>query len=199
MYNCECGRTFEKAQSLNAHFSHCLVHRKGKPDSRQFVREGKMAGWEKFSKEDKSTFASKGAKRARSGRKLTSSHKEKLSLYRSKALENNELHCKWYDLNGVKVQGSWEFRFGIFLNEQKIDWRREKLKYDVHRHYTPDFFLPVYNLYIEVKGWWKTRDREKMEKVLKEHNIDIRTVSLKELEDLENGKTTILDLPRMAG
>ena len=34
LYRCECGREFEKHQSLNVHFSHCLIHRKGKPLNR---------------------------------------------------------------------------------------------------------------------------------------------------------------------
>ena len=30
---CECGKTFDKPQSLNSHYRHCLVHRNGKePD-----------------------------------------------------------------------------------------------------------------------------------------------------------------------
>jgi hypothetical protein len=28
---CECGRKFDKSQSLNSHYRHCLVHRGGKP------------------------------------------------------------------------------------------------------------------------------------------------------------------------
>ena len=27
LYKCECGREFQKAQSLNAHFCFCLVHK----------------------------------------------------------------------------------------------------------------------------------------------------------------------------
>jgi hypothetical protein len=32
---CECGKTFEKAQSLNAHYRHCLIHRNGEPVNRK--------------------------------------------------------------------------------------------------------------------------------------------------------------------
>ncbi len=35
------------------------------------------------------------------------------------------------------------------------------------RCYTPDFYLPEYDLYIEVKGRWWGRDREKMDIVMK--------------------------------
>ena len=33
MYQCECGRKFEKPQSLNSHFARCTIHRNGKPIS----------------------------------------------------------------------------------------------------------------------------------------------------------------------
>ena len=29
-FTCECGRTFDNAQSLNAHYRWCLIHRNGK-------------------------------------------------------------------------------------------------------------------------------------------------------------------------
>ena len=37
------------------------------------------------------------------------------------------------------------------------------------RHYTPDFYLPEYDVLLEVKGHWWGRDREKMDIVLKTH------------------------------
>lgn len=192
-YVCECGREFVKAQSLNGHYSHCKIHcailQKDVP-----VRK---TGFHTASAEER-TFRSKKGKLTmkESGisltRKLSFAHKQKLSLYRSKAMENNELHCKWYEVDGKKVQGTWEKRVAERLCDLSIKWERVRLQYDGHRHYTPDFFLPELNLYIEVKGWWKSSDHRKMEAVLKEHSIDIRVIekesdlSTFEIDKLQN-------------
>ena len=42
LYRCECGKEFIKAQSLNAHFAFCLIHKKaiGKP---AIIAESKRA------------------------------------------------------------------------------------------------------------------------------------------------------------
>ena len=53
-----------------------------------------------------------------------------------------------------------------------IKWDRTIIKYG-HRRYTPDFYLPEYNMYIEVKGFMRDRDKTKMWKVIEEHDIDI--------------------------
>lgn len=30
VYICECGKQYHNAQSMNAHYSHCIIHRNGK-------------------------------------------------------------------------------------------------------------------------------------------------------------------------
>lgn len=49
LYICECGRQFEKSQSLNAHFSHCKIHREciGKDISDEYFikRQKKNIKW----------------------------------------------------------------------------------------------------------------------------------------------------------
>jgi hypothetical protein len=81
--------------------------------------------------------------------------------------------CKWYEVNGIKVQGRWERDFAIYLNTQTIRWQRPKyLKYvkeGTVRRYTPDFYLPDKNLYIEIKGRWWGDDRNKMNLVISQH------------------------------
>ena len=48
MYICKCGSKFEKQNSLNAHFSHCLIHRNGKiPINRFKGRENWNKGLKK--------------------------------------------------------------------------------------------------------------------------------------------------------
>jgi len=36
--------------------------------------------------------------------------------------------------------------------------------------YTPDFYLPEFNTYIEIKGYWRIKAKRKMKKFLKIYN-----------------------------
>lgn len=97
--------------------------------------------------------------------------KERVSKWMS---ENNPGgKSKWYEVNGIKVQGTWERDFAHLLTEQNIKWQRGKpIPYiisDNKKHYTPDFYLPEYNVYIEIKGHWWGNDREKMDCVIEQH------------------------------
>jgi len=80
---------------------------------------------------------------------------------------------KWFEVAGKKVQGTWERDFALFLEENQVEWIRCKpLTYvldDKERKYTPDFYLPKYNLYVEIKGYWWGNDKKKMEAVIKQH------------------------------
>lgn len=80
---------------------------------------------------------------------------------------------KWFELDGKKVQGTWELNFAIHCNENGIAWERCKpWKYVMDgkvRNYTPDFYIPSKNLYIEIKGRWWGDDRRKMDCVIEQH------------------------------
>ena len=93
---------------------------------------------------------------------------EKLSI------NNKGGRSKWYEVAGQKVQGTWERNVALKFEELGIKWIKLKtnkgtLEYvmdDKVRCYTPDFYLPEYNVFLEVKGCWWGRDREKMDIVL---------------------------------
>lgn len=136
------------------------------------------------------------------GKKHTEESKEKMSERRINYLENNDNHSKWYLFNNgernIKVQGTWEKRFAEYIINNNIKWNRFAIKYDGHRRYTPDFYLLDFDIYIEVKGWMKDRDIDKMHRFLKDHpNCDIRLVdSLDTFKKLENNLITILELEK---
>ena len=119
------------------------------------------------------------------GKKHTKETKQKISNSRS---ENNNgyIKTKYYPIfspfmnRTINVQGTWEFKYATYLNENNINWIRTRtvnLKYKlsendyVHTYY-PDFYLTDTDEYIEVKGfWWKSKDgrvddKRKMDKVL---------------------------------
>jgi hypothetical protein len=125
----------------------------------------------------------------RIGRRLTDAEKTKLSLRQS--LHNSGGKSKWFEVNGIKVQGTWERDFALKLNESRIEWSRGT-SFIYHRdnkekRYTPDFYLPSIDRFIEIKGVWWGSDKEKMSLVigqnifLKTHLILIEKAQFKEI------------------
>jgi hypothetical protein len=121
------------------------------------------------------------------GKHLSKEHKEILSLKRSKAIEElgrgGFKHIKWYKITNIQnqefiVRGKWELKVANLLNANNIVWiRKIYLKYEdekgVLKTYTPDFYLLNYNKYIEVKGYFSVKDKQKIEKVLQKNKINL--------------------------
>lgn len=65
----------------------------------------------------------------------------------------------------VWMRSGWEVKVADYLTKYGIDWyyEYEWLAVGLDKNYLPDFFLPIQNLYIEVKGRKKKKDMEKFE------------------------------------
>ena len=111
-----------------------------------------------------------------SGRPHTEEAKQKIS--RALSINNKGGRCKWYEVSGQKVQGTWERDFAVRLDEMGIAWKKitqkkDTLQYtmnDKTRHYSPDFYLEEFDTYIEIKGRWWGDDKKKMECVMEQHS-----------------------------
>ena len=98
----------------------------------------------------------------------------KKNISRRMSVKNNGGRSKWYEVAGQKCQGTWERNVALKFEELGIEWQKLKIHKDILeyimdgqiRSYTPDFYLPAYNVFLEVKGHWWGRDREKMDIVL---------------------------------
>ena len=121
----------------------------------------------------------------------------KRALSEMSSLNNKGGRCKWYGVNGIKVQGTWERDIATVLTEKCILWLKPKttnhsLKYEIGgkiKTYTPDFYLIKENIYLEVKGHWWGNDKEKMECVLDQHpNIDIRIIEETQYKKIMGGE-----------
>ena len=107
------------------------------------------------------------------GKNHTDETKRKISQKLS--INNKGGRSKWYEVAGQKVQGTWERNVALKFEELGIEWKKLKTNRDVLEYimdnkvrcYTPDFYLPAYDVFLEVKGHWWGRDREKMDIVLK--------------------------------
>jgi hypothetical protein len=67
--------------------------------------------------------------------------------------------------DGIKFQGSWELKFYQWCKNNGVRCNRnvEGFEYEWNgiRMYYPDFYLPKYQVYIEVKGYRTERDNAK--------------------------------------
>lgn len=67
---------------------------------------------------------------------------------------------------GIPLHGTWELKYAKYLDEMGIVWVRntDSFSYryeDKERRYTPDFYLPETDRYVEVKGYKTKKDDAK--------------------------------------
>lgn len=124
--------------------------------------------------------------------------KARKELSERQALNNSGGKSKWFEINGQKVQGTYELLFAQKLEEQNIIWEKVKtnnriFKYKIgekEKSYAPDFYLPELDLFIEIKGFWWGNDEEKM-LTIKEQHLDKRLIVIFGIEKLKQISTDI--------
>jgi len=62
---------------------------------------------------------------------------------------------------GHNFRSRLEARWAVFFNEMTIEWEYEKHKFS---RYTPDFYLPRFDVFLEVKPLWNVADVERAKK-----------------------------------
>ena len=127
----------------------------------------------------------------------THSEETKKKISEKLSLNNKGGKTKWYEVNGIKVQGTWERNVAQFMTENKIDWIKpttntHSFRYEmdgVKKTYTPDFFLIDYNIYLEIKGYWWGKDKDKMKCVLEQHpTANIKVIEKEDYYKILNGE-----------
>lgn len=98
---------------------------------------------------------------------------------------------KMYAFEGQTFKGKWELLVAKCLSSANIEYTNEitpfVYSWENGEHlYFPDFYLPSMDLYIEVKGYERERDRCKWKSV--KNLIVLKSSQIKELE---NGKSII--------
>lgn len=175
-YECPyCKRLFNSRFGYASHSPRCKLNPKYDEQDvqRRYERQGKT--WSHICQIDKS--------KTTLGKHLSKETRQKISLARSKNL-NEDLKSgrrkdvKWYKVKNIvgqefTVRGHWEENVAIKLNELNILWTRNKwIEYfdgDIVRHYNPDFYLDLFDAYVEVKGYYPPEDQKKMKLVLDQH------------------------------
>lgn len=110
---------------------------------------------------------------ALTGMPKSESHKKKISELKTGSKNPNfGKKCKsgkrnWYtcpDGKVVSMRSYWEASFADYLNKNSIDWQYESKTFNLPdgSAYTPDFFLPQTNEWVEVKGWYREEHKQKI-------------------------------------
>jgi len=135
--------------------------------------------------------------KAHKGKIISKEQREKLSFHRSKILEEMGVGgfktIKWYKVKNIKgeefiLRGKWELNVAEILNNNEIYWiRKVYIQYidsdGIIRTYTPDFYLPNLNRYIEVKGYFSEKDQNKIQRVKKQNDINLILIREKDFNE----------------
>lgn len=137
------------------------------------------------------------------GRKFTDEERKKLSdamkqvverypdKYNASRLHNRIKHF-WY--KDQWIDGKWELEFVQYLERNGIEWIKNKKWFEyewndsIHKYF-PDFYLPKYDRYVEVKGYETDRDRAKYVCV-----SDLILVKEKEIKMIQDGSYNIFEI-----
>lgn len=171
VFVCECGKTFEKFQSISSHFSHCKIHKEaiGETIKRSQIKRHSMR-WENKTEDEIKEIHKKAAQTLRnrlmSGeikykpRYHSEETREKLRKACVERLKNKKYHpsynkeaCKYFD--NLNKENKWNLQHALNGGEYKIDnyWvdAYDKnlnivVEYDERKHY-----VDVYNNVLQYK------------------------------------------------
>lgn len=194
----KCKKTFKSVRGFNSHYTqmHGIEYKdnsnRGKPVGTDSWNKGLTKNTDIRVKKSGQTY-SDGIKSGRikhsfTGKSLSLEHKIKISKKLSK--NNKGGRCKWYKVDGISVQGTWERDIAIKMSEFNIDWSRSPTSFGyvnddgAFKRYTPDFYLKKFNLFLEIKGYWWGNDKRKMELIFEQYpNINILIMEKEKFEN----------------
>lgn len=201
----KCGKVCKGERSLKSHITQIHINK-----AKSGIKRGRPLGvnaWNKgLTKETSDKVKQIGltiSEKIKSGeivpgflgKKHNDDSKERIS--KKLSLNNKGGRCKWYEVEGVKVQGTWERDIAIQLTNMGITW--EKVKQTSHlityikngktHRYCPDFYLKEVDIYLEIKGHWWGEDKHKMDLVIKQNpNINIKIIEREEFKKIMDGE-----------
>lgn len=207
-----CGKECKNLNSLRQHEIRCKNnpdkidlsyikpgHSKGHKGSNQFIKAKELnLSVPVVSDETKKKIGIKSK-----NRKHTNESKEKISKSIRQAIYNNPEsysssnvngRVKHYEYHGYKLDGLWELIVAKYLDSINVKWIKPNYGFeyfwnDSTHIYFPDFYLPEYNYYIEVKGYQRERDIYKWKSI--DNLIIIKKI---EIEKIKNNEYNIIDI-----
>jgi hypothetical protein len=92
------------------------------------------------------------------------------------------LHGKRIKYKNILMRSTWEAAYAKWLDKQGIQWQYEPKTFDLGKTtYTPDFYLPETDTYVEIKGRWRD-DAKKKFKMFQKKYYSMNIILLKEKE-----------------
>ena len=208
-----CSKIYKTIQGRSGHIGYCKLNpnRVIHPSSKRIGEKnpnfgGKLNCGNQFTKYPGKKVSKETRKKLsllNTGKKWTNERKENHSKVMKKViLENPESYChgnkngrtKIYEYNGFKLRGTWELEVAKYLDEKNILWTNKINKpfsylWKSKEHlYFPDFYLPEYDRFLEVKGYQVERDKAKWNVV---ENLII--IKEKEIKHIRESKYDIKD------
>ena len=129
------------------------------------------------------------------GLKRSEEAKQKMSGKNSPAYGKIAHHGKGAYYKGVWMRSSYEIAYAKYLDKNNIKWQYEPKYFEIiylykgikkEGTYTPDFYLPETNEYIEIKGWWRDDAEYKFNTFKSKYsNINIKVLNKEKLQFLE--------------
>jgi hypothetical protein len=95
-------------------------------------------------------------------------------------------HGKRIKYKNITFRSSYEYLYARYLTKNRIKWLYESKTFDLGEStYTPDFYLPESNEYIEIKGYWIPKAIKKFILFRKKYNgIKIQVLNKIKLQSL---------------
>ncbi len=93
---------------------------------------------------------------------------------------------------GHHIRSSWEYEICKLLNKLNIEYKYEKERFYYNNFsYLPDFYLPQYNIWIEVKGYMSELSKEKINS-FKNDNYKLLLIDKNNYEKIIRGEINLL-------
>lgn len=180
-----CGKDFGVERSNNFHQIYCKQNPNKKTKSNQYSNPNYVTP-SSVSEKRKQMMAKKNRVPWSDDRKRN--HKlamqNAVMQHPDAYTSSNRGRVKQVIYNGVKLHGSWELKFAQWCDRNDIEWEKNTkyflYEWNGERRYFPDFYLPEYNSYVEVKGYETDRDVAKWnafpEKLIVVKSSDIKLI-----------------------
>ena len=101
------------------------------------------------------------------------------------------------DLKDTYFRSAWEANYARYLNYFKVKWEYEpktfmfeKIKKGT-RSYTPDFYLPDEDRWVEIKGYFSAKDKTKIKRFKKYYPAEFEKLTLV-IEKKFSGKQSVV-------
>jgi hypothetical protein len=126
-------------------------------------------------------------------RRLKHSESMKLAVekYPESYTSSNRGRTKQFIYNDIKFQGMWELEFYKYCEDNNIKIERSSQWFDYvwngNRKYNPDFYLPEYDWFVEVKGYKTEKDDAKWS----QFPLVLKIIGHAEIKEIRNKKFTL--------